>query len=26
MTEIAERFRRVADGLTRTIAAVPDDA
>ena len=26
MTEIADRFRRVADGLTRTIAAVPDDA
>jgi uncharacterized protein (TIGR03086 family) len=26
MTEIAERFRRVADGLTRTIAAVPDEA
>jgi uncharacterized protein (TIGR03086 family) len=26
MTEIAERFRRVAEGLTRTIAAVPDDA
>jgi len=26
MTEIAERFRRVADGLTRTIDAVPDDA
>jgi uncharacterized protein (TIGR03086 family) len=25
-TEIAERFRRVAEGLTRTIAAVPDDA
>jgi uncharacterized protein (TIGR03086 family) len=26
MTEIAERFRRVADGLTATIAAVDDDA
>lgn len=26
MTESAERFRRVADGLTRTIAAVPADA
>ena len=26
MTEIADRFRRVADGLSRTIAAVPDDA
>ncbi len=26
MTEIAERFRRVAEGLTHTIAAVPDDA
>src|SRR5687767_1749132 len=26
MTEIAERFRRVADGLTQTIDAVPDDA
>jgi uncharacterized protein (TIGR03086 family) len=26
MSEIAERFRRVADGLTRTIDAVPDDA
>ncbi len=26
MTEIAERFRRVASGLTRTIGAVPDDA
>ena len=26
MTEIADRFRRVADGLTRTIDAVPDDA
>ena len=26
MTEIAERFRRVAEGLTSTIAAVDDDA
>ncbi len=26
MTEIADRFRRVADGLTRTISAVPADA
>jgi len=26
MTEIAERFRRVAQGLTTTIDAVPDDA
>jgi uncharacterized protein (TIGR03086 family) len=26
MTEIAERFRRVAEGLTRTIAAVPEEA
>ena len=26
MTEIAERFRRVADGLTRTVAAVPDES
>ncbi|MGZ4678604.1 MAG: TIGR03086 family metal-binding protein [Ilumatobacteraceae bacterium] len=26
MTEIAERFRRVAEGLTSVIAAVPDDA
>src|ERR1700730_8995426 len=26
MTEIAERFRRVAEGLTRTIAAVPAEA
>lgn len=26
MTEIADRFRRVADGLTRTIDAVPPDA
>jgi uncharacterized protein (TIGR03086 family) len=26
MTENAERFRRVAEGLTQTIAAVPDDA
>jgi uncharacterized protein (TIGR03086 family) len=26
MTEIAERFRRVAEGLTLTIATVPDDA
>lgn len=26
MTEIGERFRRVAEGLTRTIDAVPDDA
>jgi uncharacterized protein (TIGR03086 family) len=26
MTEIAERFRRVAEGLTTTIAAVPDGA
>ncbi len=25
MTEIADRFRRVADGMTRTIAAVPGD-
>jgi len=26
MTEISERFRRVAEGLTTTIDAVPDDA
>lgn len=26
MTEIAERFRRAAEGLTTTIARVPDDA
>jgi uncharacterized protein (TIGR03086 family) len=26
MTETAERFRRVAEGLTRTIAAVPEEA
>ena len=26
MTEIADRFRRVAEGLTETIAAVPADA
>lgn len=26
MTEIAERFRRVAEGLTRTIDAVPESA
>jgi uncharacterized protein (TIGR03086 family) len=26
MTEIAERFRQAAEGLTQTIAAVPDDA
>jgi uncharacterized protein (TIGR03086 family) len=26
MTEISERFRRVADGLTTTIAAVPEGA
>jgi uncharacterized protein (TIGR03086 family) len=26
MTEISQRFRRVAEGLTQTIAAVPDDA
>ena len=26
MTEIAERFRRVAEGLAQTIDAVPDDA
>ena len=26
MSEIAERFRRVADGLTRTIAAVPGES
>jgi len=26
MTETADRFRRVADGLTRTIAAVPEAA
>lgn len=26
MTEIAERFHRVAEGLTQTIDAVPDDA
>jgi hypothetical protein len=26
MTEIAELFRRVADGLTRTIPSVPDQS
>ena len=26
MSETADRFRRVADGFTQTIAAVPDDA